>query len=245
MAIRDITSEELRLFGEIVARLERFDSDADLRTAIFRDVIRLVRADFAASYIWNDPAQRFEKVLIHNMDPANLRRYEDWFQFRDPITFLLRARRRATLVEEVTPYPELRKTEFYNDFLQRDGLHHGVNLFLFDGDRDLGDFRLWRRKGRPDFGSRETILLDAIAPYIQRALVRNARRFGNLTDRERQIAFLVARGCRDRDIGEMLGISFSTVRTHLNSAMEKRGCANRAELAATVMAQDLTGDEAH
>ncbi|URK86397.1 helix-turn-helix transcriptional regulator (plasmid) [Rhizobium sp. RCAM05350] len=60
-----------------------------------------------------------------------------------------------------------------------------------------------------------------------------------LTIREREIAFLVARGCRDRDIGDMLGISFSTVRTHLNRAMEKKGCSNRAELAAMVM----TGNE--
>ena len=38
------------------------------------------------------------------------------------------------------------------------------------------------------------------------------------------------------DISRVLGISLSTVRTHLNKAMEKRGCANRAELAFSLTA---------
>jgi DNA-binding CsgD family transcriptional regulator len=233
--IRDITSEELKLFGDIVARLERFDGEADVRAGIFGDIVRLVRADFAASYVWNAHARRFDAALIHNMDPENIRRYETWYQFRDPHTFQLRARRRATLIEEVTPYSELRRTEFYNDFLRRDGLHHGVNIFLFDGDRDLGDFRLWRAKQRADFSQRETALLDGIAPHLKRAILRGARCFDQLTAREREVAFLVSRGFRDRDICELLGIGFSTVRTHLNKAMEKRGCSNRAELAVAVV----------
>ncbi|WP_442967791.1 response regulator transcription factor [Rhizobium sp. GR12] len=47
--------------------------------------------------------------------------------------------------------------------------------------------------------------------------------FSNLTPREREIAFLVAKGCRDREIGDMLNIGFSPVRTHLNKTKEKKG----------------------
>ncbi len=233
--IQDMTIDDLTLFGETIAMLERLNDGRDARQIVFGKIVRLVRADFAASYIWNERTRKFESGLIHNMDPDNIRRYDQWYQFRDPHTFGLRARRRATLVEEITPYPELWKTEFYNEFLKRDGLHHGVNIFLFDGDRDLGDFRLWRAANRPDFGEREVALLDAIAPYLQRALIRCQQRFDQLTTREREVAALVARGCRDRDIGEMLGIGFATVRTHINKAMEKRGLSNRAELAAVVM----------
>lgn len=234
-AVRDIDAGELKLFGEIVARLERMDHEHDVRREVLLDIVRLVRADIAVSYIWNAPARRFDSVLVHNMDPGNLQRYEEWYQYHDPITFQLRAKRSAARVEEVLPYADLHKTEFYNDFLKRDGLHHGINLFLFDGDRDLGDFRLWRTAREPDFSERETTLLNILAPYLQRALVRNGDRFERLTSREKEVAFLVARGCRDRDIGKMLGIGFSTVRTHINSAMEKRGCANRAELAASIV----------
>lgn len=241
-AIREMNLEDLHLFGKIVAQLEHHEGDRDVREAIFLDIVRLVRADFGASYVWNRRSRQFEHGLIHNMDPDNIRRYVDWYQYHDPHTFQLRERRRATLVEEITPHDVLKRTEFYNDFLQRDGLHHGINIFLFDGDEDIGDFRLWRAEHRPDFGEREITILDALAPYIKRAILRSRLQFDQLTSREREVAILVARGFRDREIGSMLGIGFSTVRTHVNRAMEKKGCMNRAELAGAIMASKVSGN---
>jgi DNA-binding CsgD family transcriptional regulator len=234
--IRDIDAGELRLFGNIIARLERLGPEYDARAAVLTDIVRLVRGDYAASYVWDSEKRRFGQALILNMDPDNIRRYDDWYQFRDPITFLLRDRRRATLVDEIIARDALEGTEFYNDFLSRDGLHHGVNMFVFDEGRDLGDLRIWRARGRPEFGERETALLDTLEPFLRRALRRGGRAQG-LTARENDVALLVARGCTDRDIARILGIGFGTVRTHLSNAMAKRGCANRAELAAAVWRQ--------
>ena len=235
-AIRDITGGELSLFGDIIARLERLGPESDARSVIFLDVMRLLRGDFGASYVWDARKNRFDEAVNFNMTPSNLRRYEEWYQFRDPMTFELRARRRATLVDEVIPRRKLIRTEFYNDFLARDGLHHGVNMFIFDGDRDLGDLRIWRARGRPDFCERDLDLLDALEPHLRRALLRCGR-CERLTPREREVAALVARGCTDRDIARILGIGFGTVRTHITNAMSKNGCSNRAELAAAFARQ--------
>jgi hypothetical protein len=161
------------------------------------DVMRLLRSDFGASYVWNPRKSRFDEAVSFNMERSNLRRYEDWYQFRDPMTFELRTRRRATLVDDVIPREVLMRTEFYNDFLARDGLHHGVNMFIFDGDRDLGDFRIWRAQGRPDFCDRDLDLLDALEPHLRRALLRCGGCAG-LTPRESDVAALVARLHRPR-----------------------------------------------
>ena len=106
-------------------------------------------------------------------------------------------------------------------------------MFIFDGERDLGDLRIWRAQGRPDFSDRDIGLLDALEPHLRRALLRCGRCAG-LTPREHEVAALVARGCTDRDIARILGIGFGTVRTHITNAMDKSGCANRAELAAAM-----------
>jgi DNA-binding CsgD family transcriptional regulator len=246
MAIRDITSSELRLFGEVVARLARLSPTADVRAGVFEDIVRLVRADFGASYVWQADTSESEHLVNFNMDPANLRRYGEWFQYRDPMTAELRRRRTATLVDAVIPHARLARTEFYNDFLARDGLHHGINLFVFEngpiGGNDLGDLRIWRAKHRPDFGRREVDILDALEPFLRRALLRTRRDAANgMTPRERQVATLVARGCRDREIARLMGIGFGTVRTHLNRAMEKCGCGNRAELAALMSREPPAG----
>jgi non-specific serine/threonine protein kinase len=55
-----------------------------------------------------------------------------------------------------------------------------------------------------------------------------------LSQRERQVAVLVARGCTNRMIAAELGISFSTVKDHVHHALTKCGMASRAELAAAV-----------
>jgi hypothetical protein len=180
-AIRDVTGSELRLFGDIVARLERLGPESDACAVIFMDVMRLLRSDFGASYVWNARKNRFDEAVSFNMERSNLRRYEEWYQFRDPMTFELRARRRATLVDDVIPREVLVRTEFYNDFLARDGLQHGVNMFIFDGDRDLGDFRIWRAAGRSDFCDRDLDLLDALEPHLRRALLRCGGCARNLT----------------------------------------------------------------
>jgi DNA-binding CsgD family transcriptional regulator len=239
-SIRDVTSTELTLFGNIVCQIQENAGAPDLRSRILPNVVRLLRSDFGVSFVWNAKAEQFEGRFGFNVDPANMRRYDEWFQFRDPITARLRACRKATFVDEVMPRALFQKTEFFNDFLAWDGLHHGINMYVFDGDLDLGDFRIWRGANRPEFTEREKGILDALEPFLRRSLRKSPPQFEGMTPRERDIAELVAKGCTDRDIARVLGIGFGTVRTHLNRAMEKQGCANRAELAALVTRQSRT-----
>jgi DNA-binding NarL/FixJ family response regulator len=55
---------------------------------------------------------------------------------------------------------------------------------------------------------------------------------GSLTNREREVAFLVSKGCTNRQVGRNLGITEVTVRHHLTSIFTKLGIANRFELIA-------------
>jgi DNA-binding NarL/FixJ family response regulator len=52
-----------------------------------------------------------------------------------------------------------------------------------------------------------------------------------LSDRERQIAFSVAKGMKNRDIATQLTISENTVKRHLQSIFGKTGARDRLELA--------------
>jgi len=52
-----------------------------------------------------------------------------------------------------------------------------------------------------------------------------------LSERERQIAFLVARGLKNKDIAQELSISENTVKRHLQSIFSKTGARDRLELA--------------
>ncbi|GAB4342871.1 MAG: hypothetical protein Kow0089_18250 [Desulfobulbaceae bacterium] len=52
-----------------------------------------------------------------------------------------------------------------------------------------------------------------------------------LTEREREIALLVAQGLSNRDIGERLYVSERTVKSHLSSIFTKTGAQSRLKLA--------------
>jgi DNA-binding NarL/FixJ family response regulator len=58
-----------------------------------------------------------------------------------------------------------------------------------------------------------------------------------LSDRERQIAALVARGMKNKDIGRELGISENTVKRHLQSIFNKTGARDRLELAVMALTE--------
>ncbi len=57
-----------------------------------------------------------------------------------------------------------------------------------------------------------------------------APRTDSLTDRERSVVALVGQGLSNRDIGERLCISETTVRHHLTSIFDKLGVSNRQKL---------------
>src|SRR5713101_5957275 len=61
-----------------------------------------------------------------------------------------------------------------------------------------------------------------------------ASQFSGLTERERQVATLIALGKSNREIAETLVISYRTVETHIANIMFKLGCASRSQVAAWV-----------
>jgi NarL family two-component system response regulator LiaR len=60
-----------------------------------------------------------------------------------------------------------------------------------------------------------------------------------LTDREVEVLRLVAQGLSNRDIGERLGISERTVRSHVSSFLEKLHLANRTQAALYALREGL------
>ena len=59
-----------------------------------------------------------------------------------------------------------------------------------------------------------------------------------LSGREREISFFVARGFTNEQIGEKLDISEPTVKTHLRNIYSKTGIHDRANLAIRVLNSD-------
>jgi DNA-binding CsgD family transcriptional regulator len=243
-----VTSAESRVLSRIFGLLSEDLSEHDVREAVGHDLLELLHADYYASYVWQEKSGRFDKAAFLNMDPKNLAAYEAYFQYHDPITFKLQARREATLVTQVMPQRELMRTEFFNDFLARDGLHWGVNAYSYVGDRNIGDIRIWRSRRSENFDAHTLELLRLIEPAFTGALLRaagvpeGAATGGPAADlklsvRELEIARMIADDFSDKEIAWRLGVEISTVRTHLKRIFAKLGVRRRGSVARLLQMQ--------
>ncbi|MDX6037994.1 helix-turn-helix transcriptional regulator, partial [Acinetobacter baumannii] len=157
--------------------------------------------------------------------------YECIWQFNDPITAQLHKLQKPTFVNEVMPLSDLKKTGYYNEFLKTYGLYHGINIYFVRNGVDIGDLRIWRAQDAEMFGEREKRILTLLEPYFTQALPLDLSTQYGLTPREQEVVHLVSKGLSDKEVASLLGIGFTTLRTHLNNSMRKIGCNNRTEMA--------------
>ena len=234
-----LNGADIKVLSEVFAVLAERQDEHGLRVFVGEQLSQLLRADFYASYLWSEVTNSFTGRVSINMSDSNLSSYEAYYQFNDPITHRLRERGEPTLVTEILPQSELIRTEFFNDFLSKDGLYWGLNLHVRVAGECTGDVRIWRDRHRGNFDERELGILGLVAPAFRNALRRSANGESEpnsagaaLTEREEQIARLVARGLSDKEIAQKLEISFTTVRTHLKRTFQKLDIDNRVKLAA-------------
>lgn len=225
-------------------------SSDGLRRALAEPMLGLLDADFYASYVWDNSTRRFVRGVAINLNPDHGRRYEERFQFDDPLTPRLLERRAPTRTTDVLPQRDLQSTGFFNDFLRPDGLHWGMNAYAHDGQHHLGDLRIWRTRHRPNFDDDDLASMRMIYPALVRALAHGAcsgnpsptlpsrdtltrllQQHATLSRREAEVTALVCEGHADKEISRTLNLGFTTVRTHLSAAFRKLGCDNRTQLA--------------
>ena len=243
-----LSTTQSRSLSRLMVTMAEPHGEAEVREQIGLGLLDLLGADYYASYVWNAERGVFGSRVALNMSDSNLSNYEAYYQYHDPITSRMQRHRGPTLIEQEMAQSVLVKTEFFNDFLYRDGLYWGVNLYAWDGEVNIGDMRIWRSRKRDRFGADSLALLELIKPAFVAALKRArseaadagshlpSRPMGGgaaddcLSERERDVVQLASLGLRDKAIAQRLGIGFTTVRTHLSHAFRKLGVENRTQL---------------
>jgi len=167
-----LTSRETGLVSDIFAVLADSLPEQLMRQEVGVRMLSLLRADHLGSYVWDETKKEFVNRVSFNMSEDNLSEYEQYYQYRDTVTPRLQNCREAVRVTDKIPQGELVRTELFNDFLRRDGLHWGMNMYAWAGDSNIGDLRIWRGKHREDFSDHDLAMAEFIRPAFTAALAR-------------------------------------------------------------------------
>lgn len=168
-----LTFDESRRLMRITQRLCRPRAAAGLLAddVLAADLASLFRADFLGSTRWNPQRRAFEDAFCVGRGADMAQQYQEHFQFEDPVSPKARHRRAPCLVHSVVPRAELQRTRYYADFLRPFRTVDGIDVYLYQGERNVGDLRIWRAPGQPEMGEHEVELLQLLRPYLLNAML--------------------------------------------------------------------------
>lgn len=216
--------------------LKALNNDVIIDTAVFDD---------------DKPPSRFDQFLNGRYDNDKLLKAmtaaSDSCAFRD---------------EDLFGQKELLKSDLYRNFITPEGFRYVARIELMDGSTPIGQFVLLNTAEEGDFDNGFIGLCNTLAKHLSlkaRQLQRAAevtslglskapeelKRLYGLSDRECEIALLIANGLSDREISEALVISTSTVRKHVHNTYEKMGVNNRAAFVQKLFTDGKPHENAH
>src|SRR4051794_35058512 len=122
--------------------------------------------------------------------------------------------------------------------LRRLGLGAPLHAYFWSGERIVAGLVLVRDACEPAFKRAECELLSRLSPLLADAVVLGrcpggevpVLPEGRLTQREREVAWLVVAGVSNAVVAERLDMSEATVKTHLTRINAKLGIRSRTEL---------------
>jgi DNA-binding CsgD family transcriptional regulator/DNA-binding transcriptional MerR regulator len=214
-----------QMLGHVRRGLPAAQAASLAKEAEFKKTPRATRAVIEQAAITATNTATIASSLVPMLVADNRRRYVDANQ---AACLLLRLSREEILrrkIDDLTPPGSAEVTEKLWDAFVRDGTQTGTfELAMPDGARLLVDYSA---KANVEPG-RHLSLLDfpASRPYAEAPA--KDRKLAQLTRREREVLTLIAMGERGASIALSLGVSPTTVETHVRHCLRKLGARNRA-----------------
>lgn len=166
-------------------------SSLDITTIRLRVLSILERVFKSQGGVFLLANQELNKLAVDNIvgldvDKSAIDKYNQYFWHYDPIYHAaLHSRKVVFRNNDILPYSEWAKLEYYNDFLQPMNIYRELAICLRVGTGILGQISLFRPRPQSNFNESDILKANLIAPSIAIAL-RNAILFTK-AEKERQL----------------------------------------------------------
>jgi DNA-binding CsgD family transcriptional regulator len=214
----------------------------ELRARVMDGITAVVPSRAWALYHLDEKLEPLDIAARHVPDPFLLR-YEEVGRVNDPMM--------AKIIDSHLPCHNLellsseqwhRHPLFVHITSRLGGIDHVLQAPLLGDGRIVGTLNFGRCQGDPPYGADELAAVSAVAHHVSTVLAALPQRDDEpveLTDRELEIAKLVATGLNNLEIAGYLSISRNTVKDSLKRIFRKAHVDSRAELTARLAAASL------
>ena len=186
---------------------------------------------------------RQSHFVTYNVDPSFHQRYVKGLYQLDPLhpRHFTGPRERVVTLSDALPTARRSDSEYFHTFVAPQGIRDIVEIFFRREDRIVAGISLLRYGRSAPLERDDLKLVRTVHPLIEdylgamlpklpeRGADSEARRYA-LTERERVTLSLVEEGLSNKEIARRLGITVSTVKTHIRSILAKTGTTCRATL---------------
>jgi PAS domain-containing protein len=169
-------------FIELVGDIYQAGLEPERWPEVIARLSRTFEADLACIYTPFPARPEQALYLTHNFTPAMESAYSAYYHRLDEWTHQALRQNRyiqgaVALGEELIPQRELRRTEFYNDFLKPHDMEWMVTTALFDGRSEgpATHMSFTRHRGRGAYDAEGKRLIELLAPHVRRALLTHWR----------------------------------------------------------------------
>jgi DNA-binding CsgD family transcriptional regulator len=243
-----VTKKDLRALVQLIEEGHSADSEAepgtelpsgvleDLKTVVLCDDVTFLEltpmgCDIGHMQAWPEPEENSVEWRVDADDPF-------WTHYWncDAVSYpsVTGDTRSVTTISDFYSLRQWRHTGMHTEVLR--DIKHRIMMCLSAPEGHERRLLFFRTSGS-DFDERDRLLLRLLRPHIDELYQRLQRRHlagSTLRPRQREILALVARGMSNNEIAVELGLSITTVRTHLEHIFDRLDVSNRTAAVAKV-----------
>ncbi len=241
-----LKDNELQIFNDILLQLYSMENLKEMERkflTLIRTLLPYNQSNFRVidpktgeilrkDAIFIDTDQDMIPVFYANIEPEK-NYLKNLFQYQQSVVFV-----DSDILDDTVR----KKTEFYRDFLEPQGIPYGCGIILIQEGVLLGVVSFFRSAEWGDFTDKEVFVLDLFKSHLAKMISNCLKDKSNhraayldyeeepLTQREKEIAKLIIAGYSNEEISDELCISVSTTKKHVYHIFHKYNVNTRLEL---------------
>jgi DNA-binding CsgD family transcriptional regulator len=175
--MKALSSQELKSILNFIKMTNACRDEDILRDKVLDSLLNILRIENSIFFL-ADENSKLTNFFGKNIEEKYFREFRDYYHQFDPFKLIQGSFHGNMIVKikDLVDFPSFLDSEYYNDFLRPQRIHHKICVYLKSDIELLGVVGLFRPKEVGNFSEKEIKIIKTITPYLCQTL-KNIRVF--------------------------------------------------------------------